>query len=114
MVWSHSPMVSVPSGGRRLTPAELTRMSGSPNAAAAASAPRSSEARSPRSALTHAASAPAARSPRAVSSSASSPRATSTTRAPGPARARAMPWPMPELPPVTTATLPSSENSSRR
>ena len=34
--------------------------------------------------------------------------------APAPAKALAMPLPMPELPPVTTATLPSSEKSECR
>src|SRR5438105_2042370 len=38
MVRSHSAMVRSASGGRRLTPAQLTRMSGSPKAAAASEA----------------------------------------------------------------------------
>ena len=41
-------------------------------------------------------------------------RATITTRAPARARAEAIASPIPELPPVTTATRPASENSSVR
>ena len=49
-----------------------------------------------------------------VSASGSSRRARSTTFAPARARARAIARPMPELPPVTRATLPCSENSEDR
>ena len=44
MVWSQSAIVSESIGGRRLIPAELTRMSGSPNSPATASAARASAA----------------------------------------------------------------------
>ena len=114
MVVSQSAILSEPSGGRRLTPAQLTRMSGDPNAAAAPSAARSTSARSARSALTQATMAPASRSPAAATSSRSLSRATSTTRAPARASAAAISAPIPELPPVTTATRPSSEKSCSR
>ena len=112
MVRSQSAVLSSASGGRRLTPAQLTRMSGGPNAAAAASAARSTSGRSARSALTQPASPPAARSASAARPSLSASRATSTTLAPASASARAISSPIPELPPVTTATRPSSEKSS--
>src|SRR6266581_4546551 len=51
-------MVSSASGGRRLMPAQLIKMSGSPKASAADRAARSAAARSPRSALTQAARHP--------------------------------------------------------
>src|SRR5580693_6282010 len=114
MVVSHWSADSSGSGGRRLTPAQLTRMSGSPNTAAASSAPRATAARLARSALTQAAWPPSADSDATAFSSAGRPRAMITTRAPAPASAAAMAWPMPELPPVTTATRPSSPNSPRK
>src|SRR5579863_6729200 len=103
-----------PSSGRRLTPAQLTRMSGSPNEAAAADAPRRTSARSERSALTQAAAQPASRSVLQVADSLVGSRATSTTCAPANASPEAIASPIPELPPVTTATRPSSENNSFR
>jgi hypothetical protein len=102
------------SGGRRLTPAQLTRMSGSPNAAVAADAALRTSARSDRSALTHAAEHPASHNEVAVADRRVGSRATSTTLAPASARADAIASPIPELPPVTTATRPSSENNSVR
>ena len=114
MVRSHSAGVSSASGGRRLTPAQLTRMSGSPKAAAADEAARSMAARSPRSALTPSAEHPCARSEPTESVSRRASRAISTTCAPARASADAIPWPIPELPPVTTATRPASENNSPR
>ena len=114
IVASQSSTVSDPSGGRRLIPAQFTRMSGGPNASSAPEAARATSARSARSALTHAASAPPARSDAAASSSRSASRATSTTRAPARASAAAIPAPIPEDPPVTTATRPSSEKRSSR
>ncbi len=113
-VRSHSSSVSSPSGGRRLTPAQLTRMSGSPKTAAASMAARQTSARSPRSALTHPAWQPAWASSPATDASRAGSRATSTTRAPAWARADAIPSPIPELPPVTTAIRPLSENSPAR
>ena len=85
-------------------------MSGGPNASAAASAARSSSARSARSALTQQACPPDARSPAAAVLQPLASRATSTTWAPARASAAAIPAPIPELPPVTTATRPASEN----
>jgi hypothetical protein len=105
---------SVPSGGRRFTPAQLTRMSGSPNAAAAADEARRTSVRSDKSALTQAAAQPAAHSEAEAADNRVGSRATRTTRAPANARADAMASPIPELPPVTTATRPSSENNSAR
>ena len=105
---------SDPSGGRRFTPAQLTRMSGSPKAAAAADAPRRTSARSDRSALTQATAQPASRSDLQVADSLVGSRATITTCAPASASAEAMASPIPELPPVTTATRPSRENNSVR
>src|ERR1700733_8084491 len=102
------------SGGRRFTPAQLTRMSGSPNEAAAADALRRTSARSDRSALTHAAAQPASRNDLQVADSLVGSRATITTCAPASASAEAIASPIPELPPVTTATRPSSENNSFR
>ncbi len=114
MVRSQSARLSDSSGGRMFTPAQLTRMSGSPNAAAACSAACSTPDLQDRSALTHAAWPPAARSPPAADSSRAASRATKTSRAPAPPSAAAIPAPIPELPPVTTATRPASENSSSR
>lgn len=99
-------------GGRRLIPAQFTRMSGSPNAAAASSAPARTPSVVLRSALTQAARQPSAVSSSTVALSSVSRRATTTTPAPARARAPVIARPMPELPPVTTATRPSSENSS--
>ncbi len=78
------------SGGLRLTPAQLTRMSGSPKAAAAADAPRRTSARSARSALTHATSQPESRIDLQVAESRVGSRATITTRAPANASAEAI------------------------
>ena len=105
---------SDPSGGLRFTPAQLTRMSGSPKAAAAADAPGAPRPGRHRSALTQATSQPASRSDLQVADSRVGSRATITTRAPANASAEAIASPIPELPPVTTATRPSSENSSFR
>src|ERR1700722_3086732 len=102
------------SGGLRLTPAQLTRMSGSPKAAAAADAPRRTSARSDRSALTQATEHPASRSDVLAADSRVGSREMITTSAPANASAEAIASPMPELPPVTTATRPSSENNSVR
>ena len=89
-------------------------MSGSPKAAAAADAPRRTSARSDRSALTHATAQPASRIDLQVADSRVGSRAMITTWAPANASAEAIASPIPELPPVTTATRPSSENSSVR
>ncbi|OXY95616.1 hypothetical protein BEK98_15860 [Streptomyces diastatochromogenes] len=114
MVVSHTSSPSSPIGGRRLIPAQLTRMSGSPNLPAASSAAARTPSRVPRSALTQAARQPSAVSSSTVAASCASLRATTTTLAPARASAPLMARPMPELPPVTTATRPSSENSSER
>lgn len=111
---SHTSSPNSPIGGRRLIPAQLTRMSGSPYTAAACSAAARTPSRVLRSALTQAARQPSAVSSSTVAASSASLRATITTRAPARARAPAMARPMPELPPVTRATRPSSENSSER
>src|SRR6516164_8931531 len=111
---SQSAAVSAASGGRTLRPAAFTTMSGSPNGPVAASAARSRPAGSARSALTQADWPPSARSHAAVSASAASPRASTTTCAPARPSAPAMARPIPELPPVTSATRPSSENSPSR
>jgi hypothetical protein len=113
IVRSQSSTRSAPSGGRTLTPAQLTRMSTDPNAASASAAARATSSRNARSAATHATpEPPAAVSVSAATTSRTWSRATSTTRAPARASARAISCPIPELPPVTTATRPSSENSS--
>jgi hypothetical protein len=52
MVWSQEAVVCSPSGGRRLTAAALTRMSGSPNRAVTSPAAAVSAARSAASVLT--------------------------------------------------------------
>lgn len=114
MVVSHTLSPSSLIGGRRLIPALLTRMSGSPNTPAACSAAARTPSRVLRSALTHAARQPSAVNSSTVAASSASLRATITTLAPARASAPAMALPMPELPPVTTAVRPSSENSSER
>src|SRR5262245_51694288 len=114
MICSHPASERSASGGRRLTAAEFTRMSGSPNGSVAASAARAVAARSARSALTQAVWQPAAPSSTAAPAGAPSPLASSTTLAPARARAPAIALPMPELPPVIRATEPSSENRDAR
>ena len=114
MVASHTVSSSSSIGGRRLIPAQLTRTSGSPKTSAARSAAVRTPSRVPRSPLTQAARQPSAVSSSTVAASSASLRATITTLAPARARAPAMPRPMPELPPVTRATRPTSENSSER
>src|SRR5260370_19726606 len=114
MVRSHSAKVTSASGGRRLIPAQLIKMSGSPKAEAADEAARSTAARSPRSALTQAAEHPCARSEATDSSSRRESRAIRTTCAPARASAKAIPWPIPALPPVTTASRPATEHNSLR
>lgn len=114
MVVSHTSVSSSLIGGRRFTPAQLTRMSGSPKIPAASSAAVRTPARSPRSALTQAARQPSAASSSTVLTSFAPSRATTTTRAPARASAPAIARPMPELPPVTTATRSSSANMAER
>ena len=114
MVRSHWAGVSSASGGRRLIPAQLIRMSGSPKAVVAAAAASSTAARSLRSVLTQATEHPCACSEAAASSSRPRSCATRTTCAPARASAAAIPWPIPELPPVTRATRPASENNPLR
>src|SRR5260370_4462676 len=109
-----SAEVSARGGGGLLPRAALPTRSAPPNGPAAAAAPRRVAAGSARSALTHAAGQPAAASSRTVSASGSSRRAIITTRAPALASAHAMARPMPELPPVTRAVRPVSENSERK
>jgi hypothetical protein len=89
-------------------------MSGSPNASTARAAAARTPARVLRSPLTQAARPPSAVNSSTVAVSSASLRATITTRAPARARAVVMALPMPELPPVTTATRSSSENSAER
>lgn len=114
MVVSQTSSLSSPSGGRRLTPAELTRMSGSPKTAAACSATSVIPVRVLRSPLTQAARQPSAVSSSTVATSSASLRATITTLAPARARAPAMARPIPELPPVTRAVRPSREKRPER
>ncbi|CAM5697174.1 hypothetical protein SVIOM74S_03300 [Streptomyces violarus] len=114
IVRSQTSSVSSSIGGRTLIPALLTRMSGSPKASTARSAAVRTPSRVLRSALTQAARQPSAVSSSTVAISPASPRATTTTLAPARARARVMARPMPELPPVTTATRPCRENNSER
>ncbi len=71
-------------------------------------------ARSPRSALIAEAVTPWSRSRATAWSSSACLRATTTTSAPARPMASAMAYPMPELPPVTSARRPCRENSSRR
>lgn len=71
-------------GGRRLIPAQFTRMSGSPNARTAPSAPSRTPSAVLRSALTQAARQPSAVSSSTVALSSASRRATTTTPAPHP------------------------------
>jgi hypothetical protein len=111
---SHSAAVSSPRCGRRFTPAQFTRMSGSPNGAAASPAARATASRLLRSPLTHATVHPSAVRSAAYTASRPASLATSTTRAPARASAPAIAAPIPELPPVIRATRPSRENSELR
>jgi hypothetical protein len=79
---SQSSAVSSSIGLRMLTPAQLTRMSGAPKNDGAASAQRSSAARSARSHGSASACPPAAAMLSRAASSSCARRATSTTRAP--------------------------------
>ena len=96
----------------RLPPALLTMMSRRPKSSTTWSSTLGMAVKSITSAET-----PSPRWPRssislATASTSCWRRANTTTSAPQSARARAMPRPMPRPPPVTTATLPSSRNSS--
>ncbi len=101
-------------GALRFTPTQLTRMSGSPNAPTTSSATVRTPSRVLRSPLTQAARPPCASSSPTVEARLSRLRATTTTLAPARAIAPAMARPIPELPPVTTATRPSKANSWER
>ena len=114
MVWSHWPMVSARIGGRRLIAGRVDQDVGLAEAAAAASAPRQ------RGPVAEVGADPrrvrAARGARGGRRLRARPRRGRAGRPGLPRRPgrRPIARPMPELPPVTSATLPSSENSSRR
>ena len=96
-------------------PALLIRMSTPPNSAVTASMNRSTSPFDVTSAACAKTSpAPAARSSSAACSSGAARRAQIATRAPSPASRRAVASPIPSLPPVTIATLPSRPSSSMR
>src|SRR5688572_10390492 len=104
---SQSASVMSSMGFLMLMPAALTRMSGGPNGRAASAAMVRSSARSARSMTSAAARPPLAAMPRLAVSSSASRRAARTIVAPASASANAISRPMPELPPVTSATRPS-------
>src|SRR4051812_25466933 len=95
-----------------LMPALFTRMSRRPNAATVSSTIRATSAALVTSTATARALAPRSISSRTAASDFLALRAATTTAAPAAARPRAMPSPMPPLPPVTTATLPLRSNTS--
>src|SRR5260221_11004045 len=99
---------------RMLMPALLTRMSSRPNALTAAPTSVRHDSPGVPSGTMRATLAPPSRSSAAAVSHFSLLRPTMTTVAPAAPSPRAMPRPMPPLPPVTIATLPVRSKSSMR
>ena len=110
-VASQSPSLISVIGRRTFTPAAETRMSGAPKNAGALPAHSAIAPRSVRSQAIDAALLPLAEIRLQATSSSAARRATSTTAAPASARASAIAPPMPELAPVTRATLPVRSKS---
>src|SRR5580658_1944008 len=108
-VHSSSGMVSV--GVRLILPAQLTRMSIFPNCARASSRTRSNEERSHTSEARRRVCRPIASIAAAVSSTCCWRRAVAITSAPASASPSESARPMPDDPPVTTATFPSRLSS---
>src|SRR5829696_2028414 len=104
----HSSSGTSSAGRWKQVPELLTSTSTGPSSAVTVSSMPSTLAASVMSVVT----AKAPRSPATASERAAS-RAAIATRAPASPRARASAMPMPRLPPVTTATLPSSRKESR-
>src|SRR5262249_46394914 len=111
MTRRHSSAVSASGGLRTVVPELLTRMSSRPNAATVfAIAPRQ-DASSTTSNSMNVALAPSFCSSATAASALARLRAAIATAAPACAKPRAMPSPMPPLPPVTSATLPGRSRS---
>ena len=91
---------------RFVRPAELTRMSTFPSAFTLESRSFSSEPRSDTSEVMRKERRPRASISRAAASTCSCRREVATTSAPASANPWAMARPMPEVPPITTATFP--------
>src|SRR6185436_20288810 len=109
LVWItlfHSAMSSACGGLRILMPALLMRMSIRPSSPATRPAMAATESLSVTSAATAIAVAPPCLSSATASADLASLRPTTAIAAPACASPRAMPSPMPPLPPVTMATLP--------
>src|SRR3954453_15212116 len=104
----HSSSGTSSAGRWKHTPALLARMSTGPSSEVTVASMAPTLSVSVTSALTASAPSPAATSPERSWS-----RAAMATRAPASPRARANASPSPRLPPVTTATLPSSRKESR-
>src|SRR4030095_9352636 len=105
---SQSSSLKVSASSRRMMPALFTRMSTRPASLMVCATTLAASCLRSRSACSAGNFRPAAVTPR--SASAVLERATPTTSAPACARAIAMPCPRPVLAPVTSATLPCSEN----
>jgi hypothetical protein len=93
-----------------LVPALLTRMSSRPQRASVASTIAATDFSSVTSVSTAKADAPRASRSRTAARDFSAFRAAMTILAPAPAKPRAMPSPIPPLPPVTIATFPLKSN----
>src|SRR5947209_2077467 len=104
----HSPTSASGIGPSSMTPALLTRVSSRPKCATVSATTARARCSSVTSASSTSASPPAARMRAASASSRSRRRATSATCAPCAASATAVASPIPELAPVTSATVPSS------
>ena len=113
MILSKAPgVVSSTGPNTGFTAALLTRMSRPPNIAAARATMSSASPSFETLQAMPPASAPAAFNSATVASTASCLRLTATTLAPARAKARAIAFPMPRVPPVTSAILPSREKRS--
>src|SRR5688500_10972883 len=103
----HSGIVSSLVGLRRIAPAELTSTSRWPNASSTAVRSATIDSWSRTSTGRSSDRRPRSRTRWQLLRTCSSRRPVGTTSAPASARAHAIAWPMPEVPPMTTATRPS-------
>src|SRR5665213_2088937 len=111
MMLFHSSSESRCGGLRTVMPALLTRMSMRPSSRLTRSTMAATAALSVTSVMTEIAFTPCCRSSATASFDFASLRATIAIAAPASANPRAMPRPIPPLPPVTIATLPVRSNS---
>jgi hypothetical protein len=105
----HSSSVVSSVGMRWMRPAQLIKMSTLPNSASTTSRSASTEARLVTSEVTLSERRPRARISAAVAETSASRREVGTTSAPAAAKPSERALPMPDAPPVTTATWPSRE-----